>query len=150
MPALATPSIPADLNAIVQRIHEKMANYERYNFSADHNDFLKAFFDLSQEYDQMEDFYRICVAVPLTVAAIPCDLYLCRKPDGVLELVCSCDCGLLPRPEPAVWPVYLCRNVLHYQETLFYPLCQYSERSIEDVRTMGRCAVSAHLCMVLI
>ena len=55
----------------------------------------------------MEDFYRICVAVPLTVAAIPCDLYLCRKPDGVLELVCSCDCGLLPRPEPAVWPVYL-------------------------------------------
>ena len=107
MPALATPSIPADLNAIVQRIHEKMANYERYNFSADHNDFLKAFFDLSQEYDQMEDFYRICVAVPLTVAAIPCDLYLCRKPDGVLELVCSCDCGLLPRPEPAVWPVYL-------------------------------------------
>ena len=75
MPALATPSIPADLDAIVQRIHEKMANYERYNFSADHNDFLKAFFDLSQEYDQMEDFYRICVAVPLTVAAIPCDLY---------------------------------------------------------------------------
>ena len=107
MPALATPSIPADLDAIVQRIHEKMANYKRYNFSADHNDFLKAFFDLSQEYDQMEDFYRICVAVPLTVAAIPCDLYLCRKPDGVLELVCSCDCGLLPRPEPAAWPVYL-------------------------------------------
>ena len=55
----------------------------------------------------MEDFYRICVAVPLTMAAIPCDLYLCRKPDSVLELVCSCDCGVLLRPEPAVWPVYL-------------------------------------------
>ena len=71
-PGQLKPAGPSRLSdAIVQRIHEKMANYKRYNFSADHNDFLKAFFDLSQEYDQMEDFYRICVAVPLTVAAIP-------------------------------------------------------------------------------
>ena len=100
------PAIPADFTAIVRRIHEKMASYERYNFSQGRNDFLKAFFDLAQEYDQLDDFYRICVAVPLTMSGIAIDLYICRKPDGVLELVCSCDSGVLARPTPAEPPVH--------------------------------------------
>ena len=102
----STPSaLPADFSAIVRRIHDKVESYERYNFSQGRNDFLKAFFDLAQEFDLLEDFYRICVAVPLTMASIACDLYICGEQDGALELVCSCDCGVLEEPAPAAYPV---------------------------------------------
>ena len=58
-------TIPADLKDICRRIREKAESYEKYNFSQGRNDFLKAFFDLAQEYDSLDDFYRICVSVPL-------------------------------------------------------------------------------------
>ena len=61
----ASPVIPADLEIVCRRIREKAESYEQYNFSQGRNDFLKAFFDLAQEYDSLEDFYRICVSVPL-------------------------------------------------------------------------------------
>ncbi|MDO5673381.1 MAG: HAMP domain-containing sensor histidine kinase [bacterium] len=102
-----SPSLPADFSAIARRIQDKVESYERYNFSQGRNDFLKAFFDLAQEFDLLEDFYRICVAVPLTMASIACDLYICREQDGALELVCSCDCGVLEEPEPAAYPVHV-------------------------------------------
>lgn len=106
MTASSAPAIPDDFNAIVRRIHDKVESYERYNFSQGRNDFLKAFFDLAQEFDLLEDFYRICVAVPLTMAGIACDLYICREQDSSLELVCSCDRGVLQEPEPAGYPVH--------------------------------------------
>ena len=57
----STPAIPADLATLCRRIRDKAESYEQYNFSQGRNDFLKAFFDLAQEYDSLEDFYRICV-----------------------------------------------------------------------------------------
>ncbi len=106
MTAIPAPTVPEDFHAIVRRILDKVESYERYNFSQGRNDFLKAFFDLAQEFDLLEDFYRICVAVPLTMAGIACDLYICQEQDGALKLVCSCDRGVLPEPEPAVYPVH--------------------------------------------
>ena len=56
-----SPEIPPDLVLLCRRIRDKAESYEQYNFSQGRNDFLKAFFDLAQEYDSLEDFYRICV-----------------------------------------------------------------------------------------
>ncbi|MDZ7642415.1 MAG: hypothetical protein U5J62_10400 [Desulfurivibrio sp.] len=48
--------------ALVQRrVWEKAKSYRRYHFSDGQNAALRAFFDLAQEYDVMEDFCRVCV-----------------------------------------------------------------------------------------
>lgn len=84
---------PADLAEICHRVKEKSVNYYEYNFSARYNDFLKAFFDLGQEYDSLDDFYRICVAVPLTMSGLPCALYLVDDKTGELQLACDSERG---------------------------------------------------------
>ena len=114
--------IPPDFAAVAQRIHEKMASYDRYNFSPRRNDFLKAFFDLAQEYDQLEDFYRVCVAVPLIMADISCDLYICRQKDGELELVCSCELGIPLIPELAKPPVHASEVAYEEDDILAVPV----------------------------
>jgi len=100
-----TPPIPADLETVCQRIREKAESYEQYNFSQGRNDFLKAFFDLAQEYDSLDDFYRICVSVPLALVGVSSALYLCQGPEHGLQLVCSSKEGVLPEPQPAGYPV---------------------------------------------
>jgi len=101
------PSIPADLEAVCRRIREKADSYEKYNFSQGRNDFLKAFFDLAQEYDSLDDFYRICVSVPLALVGVESALYLCQGPDKGLHLVCSSERGVLAEPEPAQYPIQM-------------------------------------------
>lgn len=102
---LSPPAVPADLEAVCRRILEKAESYGKYNFSPVRNDFLKAFFDLAQEYDSLDDFYRICVSVPLTLVGVPSALYLCQGTEGGLQLVCSSERGVLPEPEPPPYPI---------------------------------------------
>jgi signal transduction histidine kinase len=97
-------TIPPDLRSVCQRIREKAESYEKYNFSQGRNDFLKAFFDLAQEYDSLDDFYRICVSVPLALVGVASSLYLCRGDEG-LQLICSSERGVLEHPEPARFPI---------------------------------------------
>jgi signal transduction histidine kinase len=104
--SMANIPIPSDLESVCRRIREKAESYEKYNFSQGRNDFLKAFFDLAQEYDSLDDFYRICVSVPLALVGVSSALYLCQGKDG-LQLVCSSDQGVLAEPEPARFPVQL-------------------------------------------
>lgn len=92
--------VPKDLEPVFQRIYAKAKSYEKYNFSQGRNDFLKAFFDLAQEYDTLDDFYRICVSVPLAMLDVHAALYLCQGDTG-LHLVCDSDRGVLRHPGPA-------------------------------------------------
>jgi len=96
---------PDDLAEICKRVREKSANYFEYNFSARYNDFLKAFFDLGQEYDALDDFYRICIAVPLTMSGLPCALYLVDEKTEELRLACDSGLGRVYDREPARPPV---------------------------------------------
>lgn len=102
-----TPLVPSDLEAVCRRIREKADSYEKYNFSQGRNDFLKAFFDLAQEYDALDDFYRICVSVPLALVGVDSALYLCQGPEKGLHLVCCSERGVLVEPEPARYPIQL-------------------------------------------
>ncbi|WP_084312737.1 sensor histidine kinase [Desulfobulbus elongatus] len=105
--SLNTPSIPPDLEAVCQRVREKAESYEHYNFTQGRNDFLKAFFDLAQEYDSLDDFYRICVSVPLALVGVASGLYLCENRERGLQLVCSSEDGVLAEPRPADYPVQM-------------------------------------------
>ncbi len=51
-------------NQILESIRNKKANYNRYNFTKDEGDALKTFFDLSQEFDNIDDMYSLCVSIP--------------------------------------------------------------------------------------
>ncbi len=88
-----------DLEKICQRVREKSISYDRYNFSSHYNDLLKAFFDLCQEYDSLDDFNRICIAVPLEMTGFPCALYLVDDKKKHLQLVSDSDRGVLDVPE---------------------------------------------------
>lgn len=95
----------SDLEPVCRRVREKLASYDQYNFSRRYNDFLKAFFDLCQEYDSLEDFYRICVAVPLEMTGLACAFYLYSAGGKQLQLVCDSGRGFLRQPESAPSPV---------------------------------------------
>jgi signal transduction histidine kinase len=101
---VSLPAVPTDLEPVCRRILEKTESYGQYNFSQVRNDFLKTFFDLAQEFDSLDDFYRICVSVPLALDGVASALYLCQGQEGGLQLVCSSERGVLPEPES---PPYL-------------------------------------------
>ena len=49
---------------IIDRIENKKSDCQRYNFTQIENNALMTFFDLAQEFETIEDFYNLCVAVP--------------------------------------------------------------------------------------
>ncbi|MDF1576983.1 MAG: HAMP domain-containing sensor histidine kinase [Desulfurivibrionaceae bacterium] len=95
----------SDLHYIHQRVRKKEADYQTYRFTRRQNDILKTFFDLAQEFDSLQDFYRICVAVPNLYLDLQVRLYLLDINTDRFELVCDSLKGLLPEPSPA--PPYL-------------------------------------------
>ncbi len=101
MTVVSTSPRPTDLAAICHRVREKSESYEKYNFSSKFNEFLKAFFDLAQEFDSLEDFYRICVAVPLEMTDQASALYLKEKDEDSLWLACDSEHGIPAEPVAA-------------------------------------------------
>ena len=115
---------PVDLAVICHRVREKSASYDQYNFSSAYNDFLKAFFDLAQEFDSLEDFYRICVAVPLEMTGIESELFLVdRDQDETLRLVCDSGHGVYRDPAPAAEPARLAEAPYSADDRYFIPIC---------------------------
>lgn len=89
-----------DLDHIRKRVKSKLANYVEYNFSQLQNDLLKTFFDLAQEFEGVDDLYRICVTVPLEAMQVESSLYILDQSRQRLELVCDSRHGLLDEPQP--------------------------------------------------
>lgn len=143
---------PGDLARICHRVREKSESYDQYNFSSKFNDFLKAFFDLAQEFDSIEDFYRICVAVPLEITDLSSALYLTRGEEENLELVCDSEQGVLKDPLPATGMVELQEYPYETRDSYVIPICskqpstsgsRFAEimRSEEERRTELWCGV---------
>lgn len=81
-------AISADMELIRKRIREKKGNYARYNFSEIQSNALKTFFDLAQEYETLQNLYRVCVEVPKEYFDLETRLYLISLANN-LKLVCS-------------------------------------------------------------
>jgi signal transduction histidine kinase len=95
---------PPDLEIVAARVKEKRQTFLEYNFGPLKDDFLKTFFDLAQEYETLENFYRICVSVVKEFFNLDSRLYLLCQ-DNVLELVCDSLKGLIPEKPKA--PAYI-------------------------------------------
>ena len=94
-----------DLSHVRARVHEKQEDYRGYGFSKRQDDILKIFFDLAQEYDSLEDFYRTCVTVPGLCLDLDVRLYLFNRKLQKMELVCDSMNGFAAVWQPAPEPV---------------------------------------------
>ncbi len=86
---------------VLERLRHKKRRYEAYGFSREQERALWAFFDLAQEYETLENFYRVCVLVPKEFLGFSTRLYLYLE-GGHMKLVADSSIGLLepPRPRP--------------------------------------------------
>ncbi len=97
---------PPELATVLARIRKKKEDYEHYNFTTLQGRTLRAFFDLAQEYETLENFYRVAVFVPKIFMDFDSCLYLVDFDTGRLKRACDSMnafgvCGMDP-PEGVV------------------------------------------------
>jgi len=92
--------MPSDLEKILNRVKEKRRAFKQYNFSFLEDDALKTFFDLAQEYETLDNFFRVVVSVIKEFFNLESRLYL-MAPEERLEIVCDSLQGLYPEKPPA-------------------------------------------------
>ncbi len=87
---------------ILQRIDQKRVDYSEYALTENENTAFKTFFDLSQEFDDLGDFYKLCVAIPEAFFGLRARLYVLGTKSRGLTLVAGTDAsvGDLHRPPP--------------------------------------------------
>lgn len=76
-----------ELNYILERIESKKLGFDKYNFTRAETNALTTFFDLAQEFDSIEDFYRLCVFIPKVFFNVDARLYLVVPKLNKLALV---------------------------------------------------------------
>lgn len=79
------------LKKIIDRIEEKKIDYARYNFSSTEFTALMTFFDLAQEFDDIAEYYDLCVAIPKCFFGIDARFYLREDRSESMRLVASTD-----------------------------------------------------------
>jgi hypothetical protein len=74
---------------IERRICEKIDDYEFYGFSWEQDCALKTFFDLAQEFAQVDDFYRLCVMIPKTFYDVESNIYILTETNELTKVASS-------------------------------------------------------------
>jgi signal transduction histidine kinase len=104
---------------IYNRIEGKKYDYQDYNFTQTENSALKSFFDLAQEFDNIEDFYNLCVVVPKSFFGLEGCLYIVDPKLNLMKLVAKTEFvgdELHTQPpddvKPNDWPYYTDRKSL--------------------------------------
>ncbi len=88
------PQTPPELVSVLTRIRKKRKDYEKYGFSHIQGRTLRAFFDLAQEYETLENFYRVAVFVPKEFMGFDSCLYLIDGSANGLFMACDSLNGL--------------------------------------------------------
>ena len=121
----------SDLRHIQDRVRDKLKDHERYDFTPLQNNLLKSFFDLVQEYDQLDDFYRICVVVLLESMNVESALYLLDTDEKHLKLVCNSQEGIIRDARPVPTGIYISDQPYTVQHSYIIPIYRktYTELS---------------------
>lgn len=91
----------SDLEVVHKRVLEKRNNYQEYNFGPIKDDAIKTFFDLAQEYETLENLFRVCVTVIKEFFGLESRLFLTCSGIGCLEFVCGSQEGVQNDKKPA-------------------------------------------------
>jgi signal transduction histidine kinase len=111
-----------DLLQIQNRVRDKLKDHERYDFTPVQNNLLKCFFDLVQEYDRLDDFFRICVVVLLESMNIESALYLLDSNEKHLKLVCTSQEGIIRHNRPVPTGIYLSDQPYKTENSYIVPI----------------------------
>jgi len=102
------------LNRILERIELKKQDYDRYNFAKVEYCAMMTFFDLAQEFDDLDEYYRLCIAIPKGFFNLDSRLYLRDFQSDDLRLAARTDESdenirtyLPEKNEPAELPYYV-------------------------------------------
>lgn len=128
----------SDLRKIRQRLKAKNESYARYNFSQEQNALLRAFFDLAQEFDSLEDFYRICVAALDEFLRFNSRLYLLDQTEKYLYLVCESTTGIYAEPPPAPDHIRIAAKAYEVDDSYVVPIYR------KPVKGKERCHGRSH------
>lgn len=79
------------LKNILERIETKKSDYGLYGFTQTEYNAIMTFFDLAQEFDNIEDFYQLCVAVPKSFFDLNACLYLRASESNSWQLMARSD-----------------------------------------------------------
>jgi len=110
------------ISLIERRICEKIDDYEVYGFSEEQDCAFKVFFDLAQEFDKIEDFYRICVIIPKTFFDLESNLYILDEAN-TLHMVCSSEWLTRKyRQEPGIVPRKFFEEPTTEDDSFFIPI----------------------------
>ena len=121
-----------DLHHIQKRVREKLKDHRDYDFSPLQNNLLKSFFDLVQEYDHLDDFYRISVVVLLESMQVESGLYLFDAEDKSLKLVCNSLEGIIREPRPVPTGIYLSDQAYKTEKSYVIPIYRKPPRESND------------------
>ncbi|MDP2755542.1 MAG: ATP-binding protein [Nitrospirota bacterium] len=77
----------ATLNYILERIESKKLDFTEYNFAQTESNALTTFFDLAQEFESIEDFHKLCIAIPKVFFNLDARLYLIDPKINELALI---------------------------------------------------------------
>ena len=111
-----------DLVYMQGRVREKLKDHVRYDFSPIQNNLLKSFFDLVQEFDRLDDFYRISVVVLLESMQVESALYILDSKEKQLSLVCSSQEGIIREPRPVPTGIYLTDQPYRTENSYVVPI----------------------------
>jgi len=113
--------IPVDLAEVSARVKEKRETFREYNFGPLKDDALKTFYDLAQEYETIENFYRVAVSVLKEFFELDSRLYL-GSAEGRLDLVCDSLRGLYPDKTAPPGHIYLTSQAYTEGGSLVIPI----------------------------
>jgi signal transduction histidine kinase len=113
--------IPLDLAEVSARIKEKRQIFKEYNFGPLKDTALKTFYDLAQEYETIENFYRVAVWVIKEFFDLDSRLYLVG-PEGGLNLVCDSLRGLYADKIPPPARIHLNSKAYVKEGSLVIPI----------------------------
>ncbi len=129
-----------DLGPITKRIREKRASYASYNFTPAQNDLLRTFFDLAQEFDSNEDYYRVCVAAPFEFLGVQSRLYIYDDQHDRLQLVCDSEHGLITPPQGCPAGIKLTCKCYEHNGSILVPIHRkpQEQRQANHERSINR------------
>ena len=112
---------PMDLAEVSARVKEKRQIFKDYNFGPLKDDALKTFYDLAQEYETIENFYRVTVSVIKEFFDLEARLYLVCS-EGRLELTCDSLRGLYPEKTLPAEQIHLASQAYAANDALVIPI----------------------------
>ena len=127
-----------DLAHIQNRVRGKIKDHVRYDFSPLQNNLLKSFFDLVQEYERLDDFYRICVVVLLETMQVENALYLLDSDEKQLKLVCNRREGIVHEPRPVPTGIYLSDQSYKTENSYVVPIYRKPPQGSSENHNMMR------------